>query len=103
MDDARWKPTRCEAKIGPITGLGWYQATGLAQFLFGRTLRLLQAGETFGPIGLFPCGNFVHKGGIICGYGRVSTDGQTVAAQKETLTAAGTGKGVSRGGERSED
>jgi hypothetical protein len=40
----------------------------------------------------FPCGSFVHKGGMIYGHARVSTDGQTVATQVVTLTAAGAAK-----------
>jgi DNA invertase Pin-like site-specific DNA recombinase len=52
----------------------------------------MQETQPLDPIGLFPCGSFVHKGGMIYGYARVSTDGQTVAAQVATLTAAGAAK-----------
>ena len=34
----------------------------------------------------------MHKGGMIYGHARVSTDGQTVATQVVTLTAAGAAK-----------
>ena len=35
------------------------------------------------------CGNPLHNSGMIYGYARVSTDGQTVGAQVEALAAAG--------------
>ncbi len=38
---------------------------------------------------LFCCGNPLHGNGMIYGYARVSTDGQTVGAQVGALTAAG--------------
>jgi DNA invertase Pin-like site-specific DNA recombinase len=43
-------------------------------------------------MGLFRCGNPLHIGSMIYGYARVSTDGQSVAAQVAALTAAGAGK-----------
>jgi DNA invertase Pin-like site-specific DNA recombinase len=58
---------------------------------FGK-LRLKQGLQGFDPIGLFPCESFMHKGRMIYGYARVSTDGQTVAAQVAALTAAGAAK-----------
>lgn len=42
--------------------------------------------------GLFPRRNPLHNGGMIYGYARLSTDGQTVRAQVEALTAAGATK-----------
>ena len=57
-----------------------------------RNSRLMQVGRVIDPIGFFPCRSFVHKGGMIYGYARVSTDGQTAAAQVATLTAAGAAK-----------
>jgi DNA invertase Pin-like site-specific DNA recombinase len=41
---------------------------------------------------LFRCGYPLHNGGMIYGYARVSTDGRSVAAQVEALTAAGAAK-----------
>lgn len=41
----------------------------------------MQVVKTIDPIGFFPCESFVHKGGMIYGHARVSTDGLTVAAQ----------------------
>ena len=52
----------------------------------------MQETQAVDPIRLFLCRSFVHKGGMIYGYARVSTDGQTVAAQVATLTAAGAAK-----------
>ena len=52
----------------------------------------MQETQAVDPIGLFLCESFVHKGDMIYGYARVSTDGQTVAAQVATLTAAGAAK-----------
>jgi len=52
----------------------------------------MQETQTLDPIGFFLCRSFVHKRGMIYGYARVSTDGQTVAAQVATLTAAGAAK-----------
>src|SRR5437764_6739112 len=40
-------------------------------------------------MGLPLCERYVHNGGMIYGYARVSTDGQSVAAQVAALTAAG--------------
>ena len=52
----------------------------------------MQETQSFDPIKLFPRRSFVHKYGMIYGYARVSTDGQTVAAQVATLAAAGAAK-----------
>ena len=52
----------------------------------------MQETQPFDRIELFLCESFVHKGDMIYGYARVSTDGQTVAAQVATLTAAGAAK-----------
>jgi hypothetical protein len=41
---------------------------------------------------LLRCGIPQHNSGTIYGYARVSTDGQTVAAQVAALTAAGAGE-----------
>jgi DNA invertase Pin-like site-specific DNA recombinase len=41
---------------------------------------------------LFGCVSPLHNGGMIYGYARVSTDGQTVGAQVEALTAVGATK-----------
>ena len=41
---------------------------------------------------LFLCERYRHKSGMKYGYARVSTDGQSVAAQVAALTAAGSGK-----------
>ena len=43
-------------------------------------------------IGLFLCISWRHKSGMIYGYARVSTDGQSVAAQVAALQAAGASK-----------
>ena len=41
---------------------------------------------------LFLCIRYRHKSGMKFGYARVSTDGQSVAAQVAALRAAGAGK-----------
>lgn len=43
-------------------------------------------------MGLFLCEIYVQNGCMIYGYARVSTDGQSVAAQVAELTAAGAEK-----------
>ena len=52
----------------------------------------MQETQSLDLIELFPCRGPVYKEGMIYGYARVSTDGQTVAAQVATLTAAGATK-----------
>ncbi len=43
-------------------------------------------------VGGFLCTNYVHNGGMIYGYARVSSDGQSVDAQVRQLEAAGCAK-----------
>jgi len=52
----------------------------------------MQVSGIIDSIDLLPCGQIVHERGMINGYARISTDGQTVAAQVATLTAAGAAK-----------
>ena len=54
-------------------------------------------------VGLFLCIKHRHKSGMIYGYARVSTDGQSVEAQVRQLARAGMLEGVPRGGERRQD
>ena len=52
----------------------------------------MQSFPAIDMIGLFLCISYRHKSGMIYGYARVSTDGQSVAAQVAGLRAAGAGK-----------
>ena len=54
--------------------------------------RLTQQNHPIDPIALFCCVSLLHNDGMIYGYARVSTDGQSVAAQVAQLTAAGAEK-----------
>jgi hypothetical protein len=54
--------------------------------------RIMHENQVKQESGLFPCINDVHKDSMIYGYARVSTDGQSVAAQVRRLTEAGCGK-----------
>jgi hypothetical protein len=54
--------------------------------------RLMQQNEGADPIALFCCVSLLHNKDMIYGYARVSTDGQSVAAQIAQLTGAGAEK-----------
>jgi DNA invertase Pin-like site-specific DNA recombinase len=54
--------------------------------------RISQRNQAIEKPRLFCCGTPLHNGGMIYGYARVSTDGQTVGAQVAALSAAGAAK-----------
>ena len=54
--------------------------------------RIMQTFPAVDIFGLSCCISYRHKYGMIYGYARVSTDGQSVAVQVATLQAAGAGK-----------
>ena len=51
--------------------------------------RILHSSRTLDARALFLCRIYVHNDSMICGYARVSTDGQSVAAQVAALIDAG--------------
>ena len=57
-----------------------------------RNSRIMQTFPAVDIFGLSFCISYRHKYGMIYGYARVSTDGQSVAVQVATLQAAGAGK-----------
>jgi Resolvase, N terminal domain len=54
--------------------------------------RISHQNQAFEAIGLFRCGNPVQNETMVYGYARVSTDGQSVAAQVAALRKHGAGK-----------
>src|SRR6185436_7752225 len=69
----------------------WYMSVSARSCCVQKS-RFLHKTQTPETRPLSPCRLYVQNGGMIYGYARVSTDGQSVDAQVAALTAAGAGK-----------